>query len=262
MNNEETKFNHWCIVELFGHQKIAGYCTEENIAGTNMLRVDVPATKDQQAFSKYYGSGAIYAINPVDETTAKIAAQSIQMAPVVWTDEMISSLKRNFYKKTNKELAKLLGLNLTVTRNKCRELGLKRMTLEYWNKEMVQYLKDNYKTKGDVEIMEYFEVYFPKAKGWRRTAIHQKRKYLGLHRTKDEYKKIISVNVSPGGRSCTIDKNSSSKNMHPKWVAQQLAWRDPEMQHELMKHPEIIEAGRSLIKLKRATKEKLKDAKS
>lgn len=45
MNNQQTKFDSWCIVELFGHSKIAGKCTEENIAGSNMLRVDVPETK-------------------------------------------------------------------------------------------------------------------------------------------------------------------------------------------------------------------------
>lgn len=67
---EKSKFDHWCIVELFGHQKVAGHCTEENIAGTNFLRVDIPETSKQPAFTKYYGSAAIYAINPVDETTA------------------------------------------------------------------------------------------------------------------------------------------------------------------------------------------------
>lgn len=78
----ENKFEQWCIVELFGHSRIAGKCTEENIAGTNMLRVDVPETKSQPAFTRYFGSGAIYAINPVDEKTATIAAQSLEVAPI------------------------------------------------------------------------------------------------------------------------------------------------------------------------------------
>lgn len=77
----ESTFKHWCIVELFGHSKIAGHCTEENIAGTNMLRVDVPETNKQPGFTKYYGSSAIYAINPVDETTAKLAVESMEVAP-------------------------------------------------------------------------------------------------------------------------------------------------------------------------------------
>jgi len=88
--NQQTvkKFEFWCIVELFGHQKIAGKCTEENIAGTNMLRVDVPATKKQPAFTKFYGSAAIYAINPVDEATATLAAESLEVAQITtWQAE-------------------------------------------------------------------------------------------------------------------------------------------------------------------------------
>ena len=38
---EQEKFDLWCVVELFGHSRIAGRCTEQNVAGTNMLRIDV-----------------------------------------------------------------------------------------------------------------------------------------------------------------------------------------------------------------------------
>lgn len=78
MQEEKTTFQSWCIVELFGHQKIAGNCSEKNIAGVNMLRVDVPETKNQPAFTRYFGGSAIYAINPCDENTAKIIAQELQ----------------------------------------------------------------------------------------------------------------------------------------------------------------------------------------
>ena len=39
-NMEQEKFDLWCVVELFGHSRIAGRCTEQNVAGTNMLRVE------------------------------------------------------------------------------------------------------------------------------------------------------------------------------------------------------------------------------
>jgi hypothetical protein len=78
----QEKFDLWCIVELFGHQKIAGKCTEQNIAGTNMLRVDVPETKSQPAFTRFFGSAAIYAINPVDEETAKHYAEKLEVKPI------------------------------------------------------------------------------------------------------------------------------------------------------------------------------------
>lgn len=82
MNTPQQKFDLWCIVELFGHAKIAGQCTEQNIAGTNMLRVDVPATEGTPAFTRFFGSGAIYAINPVDEATAKFMADKLAVKPI------------------------------------------------------------------------------------------------------------------------------------------------------------------------------------
>jgi hypothetical protein len=82
MINETEKFAAWAIIELFGHNQIAGMCTEQNIAGTNMLRVDVPETTEHPPFTRFLGSGAIYAINPVTEEIAKHWAESLQVSPV------------------------------------------------------------------------------------------------------------------------------------------------------------------------------------
>jgi hypothetical protein len=82
MSNAENKFDLWCMVELFGHAKIAGRCTEQNIAGTNMLRVDVPETLRQPAFTRFFGSSAIYAINPLDEQTCRFMAEKLQVMPI------------------------------------------------------------------------------------------------------------------------------------------------------------------------------------
>jgi len=85
MNTTTEKFEQWCIIELMGHQKIAGKCTEQNIAGSNMLRVDVPATEKQQAFTRFYSSSAVYAIHPVDEATATAMAGRLQQTPItIW----------------------------------------------------------------------------------------------------------------------------------------------------------------------------------
>lgn len=73
---ETEKFDLWCMVELFGHQRIAGRCTEQNVAGTNMLRVDVPETKSQPAFTRFLSSGAIYAISPVSLWDVKKVVES------------------------------------------------------------------------------------------------------------------------------------------------------------------------------------------
>lgn len=82
------KFDLWCLVELFGHQRIAGRCTEQNVAGTNMLRVDVPATRNQPAFTRFLSSGSIYAINPVSEEVAMQAAENLEISPVNVLDDL------------------------------------------------------------------------------------------------------------------------------------------------------------------------------
>ena len=76
------KFETWAIIELFGHNQIAGKCTEQNIAGSNMLRVDVPETDAHPAFTRFLGNGSIYAINPVTEEIARHWAKSLNVAPV------------------------------------------------------------------------------------------------------------------------------------------------------------------------------------
>lgn len=78
----EEAFEAWAIVELFGHQKIAGKLTEQTIGGCNFIRVDVPAFEDSPAFTKLYTQGAIYGVTFVSEQIARAAAQSFRVAPV------------------------------------------------------------------------------------------------------------------------------------------------------------------------------------
>lgn len=96
---EQEKFDLWCVVELFGHSRIAGRCTEQNVAGTNMLRVDVPDISNQPGFTRFLSSGAIYAINPVSEGVARQIAENLQIQPVnIWdvshlVDQKLKSLQ-------------------------------------------------------------------------------------------------------------------------------------------------------------------------
>lgn len=67
----QTLDNCWCLVELFGHQKIVGKVTETSIAGGAFLRVDVPEGAGKPAFTRFFGPGAIYSINPTTESLAR-----------------------------------------------------------------------------------------------------------------------------------------------------------------------------------------------
>lgn len=80
--SENNGFDNFAIVELFGHQKIAGRVTEQVIAGQGFVRVDVPENKRHAAFTRLFGAGAIYSITPVEEDVAIRVAESIWVEPV------------------------------------------------------------------------------------------------------------------------------------------------------------------------------------
>ncbi len=88
------RFEAWAIVEIFGHQKLAGRISEFALGGCNFVRVDVPelparkkvgyreAVALQPAFTKLYGQGAIYSITLVAESVARAAAEAIRPEPI------------------------------------------------------------------------------------------------------------------------------------------------------------------------------------
>jgi hypothetical protein len=93
MSNENS-FDQWAVVELMGHQQIAGRVTEQSIGGAAFIRVDVPEQparpKRQQwdsdqpiitAYSRFLSAASIYAINPCTEDVAKMAAERMRVRP-------------------------------------------------------------------------------------------------------------------------------------------------------------------------------------
>lgn len=88
----------WAIVELFGHQRIAGAISQESFGGDTFTRIDVPQvswpeevfidgrrevqTRTIPAHTKLLGAKAIYGIDIVDEPTALTAAHAIRRAPL------------------------------------------------------------------------------------------------------------------------------------------------------------------------------------
>jgi hypothetical protein len=95
-----TPPRQWAIVELFGHQRIAGVITEQQLGGASFVRVDVPeveavervldlATNTWQAqrvtieaHARSFGAAAIFSINWVPEADARLVATGIKHRPV------------------------------------------------------------------------------------------------------------------------------------------------------------------------------------
>lgn len=82
MNKTDNSFESWCIIELMGHNAIAGLVTEATIGGHTFLRVDVPAHEGQDAYTQYLGNGSIYRMTPTGKAEVMVALNHILPRPI------------------------------------------------------------------------------------------------------------------------------------------------------------------------------------
>lgn len=95
-------FSEWVILELLGHRRLAGFLTEQQIAGASFLRLDIPTDKPCEGCepgdadpcqachglgsvltaTQFYAPGSVYAITPTTEDIARAAARYSRPAPV------------------------------------------------------------------------------------------------------------------------------------------------------------------------------------
>jgi hypothetical protein len=78
----DNKFDQWAIVELMGHQRMAGRVQETQVAGAGFLRIDVPGPNGGTQITRFVSPQAVYAINPVDEAIARALATQIATVPI------------------------------------------------------------------------------------------------------------------------------------------------------------------------------------
>jgi len=85
-NQDRGTEGFWGLVEIFGHQQIAGFVSSQTVGGQSFVRVDVPETMKQAAWSKLYGAGAIYAMTPMAEDLVRQRANALEVAPLTAWD--------------------------------------------------------------------------------------------------------------------------------------------------------------------------------
>jgi hypothetical protein len=106
MEKEQAEgLDGWALVELFGHQQIAGKVTSQAVGVACLIRVDVPeielasangavrlaapgdqATHTKPALTRFFGVGAIYSITPLTEAACRAACVRISPAPYIPLD--------------------------------------------------------------------------------------------------------------------------------------------------------------------------------
>src|SRR5882672_8405954 len=86
----EDKQELFALVELFGHSRIAGKVSDYQVGGASFVRIDVPASETEPAFTRFLHPNAIYAINPISEMMMKAMAERIKSKPIdIWDAEEI-----------------------------------------------------------------------------------------------------------------------------------------------------------------------------
>lgn len=109
MDAPQAKFEGWAIVEMFGHQREVGFVTTDTFGTAALFRIDTPEQPEQEivlkrptyvgetwtpagakvkraaspARTKLVGPGAIYAITPCTEETARKAMEELSHRPLI-----------------------------------------------------------------------------------------------------------------------------------------------------------------------------------
>lgn len=73
-------FAEWAILELLGHRRLAGYVSEQTIAGHGFLRIDVP--DGEVTVTQLYAPSSVYGITPVTEDVARAVAARNRPQPM------------------------------------------------------------------------------------------------------------------------------------------------------------------------------------
>jgi len=86
VTEETTVLASWAILELMGHRRLAGFVSEQQIAGAGFLRLDIPdvnpVAANMWAATQFYAPSSVYAITPCTEETARLVAEGATPGPV------------------------------------------------------------------------------------------------------------------------------------------------------------------------------------
>jgi len=89
-------FGEWVVIEQLGHRRLAGWLTEQTIAGHGYLRLDVPAGVDGQAATSHLlAHSSIYAIHPTSQEVATALAARCRPEPVHAYELPANALERD-----------------------------------------------------------------------------------------------------------------------------------------------------------------------
>ncbi|GAA4362193.1 hypothetical protein GCM10023185_29900 [Hymenobacter saemangeumensis] len=81
-NPETTVTEQWAILEIMGHERLAGKVSTALVAGAQLVQVDVPASEQLPAFTRLLSPTALFSLTPVPEAVARVVAGNLQKTAV------------------------------------------------------------------------------------------------------------------------------------------------------------------------------------
>ena len=82
MNETQDKFEAWGLLELFGHQRLAGALSEQTIGGCHFIRIDIPECDGVPGYTRLFSNGAIYGMTITTEDIARALALQMRARPI------------------------------------------------------------------------------------------------------------------------------------------------------------------------------------
>lgn len=79
---QKRPYAEWSILELMGHRRLAGFVREVELAGADVLRIDIPGPDGGIVATQYYPPASMYGLTPTTEEIARAVARQNQPQPV------------------------------------------------------------------------------------------------------------------------------------------------------------------------------------
>lgn len=132
--------------------------------------------------------------------------------PVIWEEFELEFIRHNYYQMTWTQLVDAISnikpdVTMQALRHQCLRMKLAKQVQIRWCKEDIQYLIDNYQTKGDKELaidLNKFKRTFRVIDGekvyriFKKKHVEKKMNLLGLKRSSEEYIYIRKRNIRLG----------------------------------------------------------------
>ena len=118
MENQNSTFECWAVVQVYGHTTYAGYVAERNLFGKVMCELTVPEVKNQEvtlpSFTKVISPDSLFDITPVSEEYAKEMAVKLSKHPIEGYEH--KEVVRQLAKKATEQMT-LIEMKNLLNRN-------------------------------------------------------------------------------------------------------------------------------------------------